>query len=108
MIEPTYRYRATLKKVKDGDTYDMVIDLGFKAAIRVPVRIRNFDTPELRTPDGIRATAAAANILEAPGASIVVETYKDQRSFERWIADVYVNGENIGDLLVNQGFARRV
>lgn len=108
MVTPTYRYACSKARVKDGDTYEMTLDLGFHASIRVPVRIRGFDTPELPTPEGIRATGAAANILETPNAVIVVETYKDQRSFERWIADVYVNGENIGELLVNQGFARRV
>lgn len=108
MIDPVYRYRASVYRVKDGDTYEMTIDLGFKASIRVPVRIRDFDAPELPTPEGLSATDAANKILSTPGAVIIVETYKDHRSFERWIADVYVNGQNIGELLLAQGLARRV
>ena len=45
-----YNFRVTkIKKVLDGDTIDVVIDLGFDLAKTARVRIAGVDTPEKRT-----------------------------------------------------------
>ena len=45
-----YNFRVTkIKKVLDGDTIDVVIDLGFDLARTERVRIAGVDTPEKRT-----------------------------------------------------------
>ena len=45
-----YNFRVTkIKKVLDGDTIDVVIDLGFDLAKTERVRIAGVDTPEKRT-----------------------------------------------------------
>ena len=45
-----YNFRVTkIKKVVDGDTIDVVIDLGFDLAKTERVRIAGVDTPEKRT-----------------------------------------------------------
>ena len=54
MIPPSrkscYNFRVTkIKKVLDGDTIDVVIDLGFDLAKTERVRIAGVDTPEKRT-----------------------------------------------------------
>ena len=47
-----YNFRVTkIKKVLDGDTIDVVIDLGFDLAKTERVRIAGVDTPEKRTRD---------------------------------------------------------
>ena len=47
-----YNFRVTkIKKVVDGDTIDVVIDLGFDLAKTERVRIAGIDTPEKRTRD---------------------------------------------------------
>ena len=58
-----YNFRVTeIKKVVDGDTIDVVIDLGFDIYKHERVRIAGIDTPEKRTRDleekelGIHAT----------------------------------------------------
>tara|TARA_B100001250_G_scaffold209556_1_gene179869 strand:- start:205 stop:669 length:465 start_codon:yes stop_codon:yes gene_type:complete len=56
MIPPSrkscYNFRVTkIKKVVDGDTIDVVIDLGFDLAKTERVRIAGIDTPEKRTRD---------------------------------------------------------
>ena len=67
MIPPSrkscYNFRVTkVTKVLDGDTIDVVIDLGFDLAKKERVRIAGVDTPEKRTRDleekalGIEAT----------------------------------------------------
>jgi micrococcal nuclease len=45
-------YKVTaIEKVVDGDTVDVVIDLGFDVATRQRVRLLGIDTPESRTRD---------------------------------------------------------
>ncbi len=47
-----YNFRVTkIKKVVDGDTIDVVIDLGFDLTKTERVRIAGVDTPEKRTRD---------------------------------------------------------
>lgn len=102
MIKPAYQYRALLERVIDADTLKLRIDLGFGAWIVVTVRVRGVDAAEMNTPLGQKAAAAVGALLES--ADVVVVTYKDQMSFARWVADVYVNGILLADWLQNQGF----
>lgn len=54
-VEPcNYKYRVSaLEKVVDGDTIDVVIDLGFDVCTKQRVRLLGIDTPESRTSDKI-------------------------------------------------------
>lgn len=97
-MEPTYRYRAACERVIDGDTFLMDVDLGMRVHHVVPVRVRGFSAPELNTTAGIVARAHATIVLP-PGASVILETYKDRQSFARWIADMWVDGVPIVTLL---------
>lgn len=107
MIEPAYRYRAKVRRVIDGDTYILDIDLGFRIYAAINIRVHNYDAPEMVGPDrarGLAAKAAAEALLLA--RDIMIESYKDARSFERWVADVYVGGELIADVLTKEGHAK--
>jgi micrococcal nuclease len=46
-MEPCYRYRARLGRVVDGDTIDVLIELGFYVTLRERVRLEGIDTPEI-------------------------------------------------------------
>ena len=46
-----YTYKATIRRVVDGDTIDILIDLGFSTLIKERVRLHGIDTPESRTRD---------------------------------------------------------
>jgi len=41
---------------------------------------------------------------------LILESHKDERSFERWVADIWLldTGESVGDLMVSAGQAARV
>ena len=67
-----YNFRVTeIKKVLDGDTIDVIIDLGFDLAKTERVRIAGVDTPEKRTRNleekalGIDATEWLKDKLES-------------------------------------------
>lgn len=103
MIEPAYIYRAKALRVVDGDTYEMQIDLGFKVHVVVSVRLHGWSCPELSQPGGIEARHAARELLAQ--SPILVQTYKDQQTFARWVADVFVGGRHVGELLAALGHA---
>jgi hypothetical protein len=105
MIAPTYIYRvAEVLAVHDGDTYRLRLDLGFGAQMVVTVRLHRWNAPELATPDGPKARDAALGFLKTAQA-IVVQSYKDDRSFERWVCDVYCDGDLLGARLEAAGLA---
>ena len=46
-----YEYACTVDRVVDGDTVDVVLDLGFDVRFFSRVRLYGIDTPESRTRD---------------------------------------------------------
>ena len=108
---PAYVYRATLARVIDADTYDLAIDLGFRVSARLPVRLRGVNAAERSTVDGAAAIVAVSAFLAHPRA-LLIQSVKDRRSFERWVADIWADdaGEwvSLGGWLVQHGWAVRV
>ena len=44
-----YEYNCTVTRVVDGDTIDVILDLGFSILHKCRVRLYGIDTPESRT-----------------------------------------------------------
>ncbi len=44
-----YEYGCTVTRVVDGDTIDVILDLGFSVLHKCRVRLYGIDTPESRT-----------------------------------------------------------
>lgn len=107
ITEPAYRYRASLIRIVDGDTYVLDVDLGFSVHHFATIRLRGYSCPERHTVDGKAAAAHAAFVLQ--GRPLIVETYKDAQTFARWLADVYVGGSylgvHLGLILQHAGYA---
>ena len=65
-----YEYKAVVDRVVDGDTIDVIIDLGFSVWKKMRVRMEGINTPESRTRDleekkrGLAAKDRLKNILE--------------------------------------------
>ena len=79
-----HEYRCTIKRVVDGDTVDIDIDLGFGIWIHNErVRLYGIDTPESRTRDleekkcGIYAKQCVETFLPVD-SSQTLKTYKDK------------------------------
>ena len=69
-----YEYNCTVERVVDGDTIDVVLDLGFSILYKSRVRLYAIDTPESRTrdkdekvPSGRHQWSAAVERHEADG-----------------------------------------
>jgi len=103
-----YEYSCTVERVVDGDTVDVVLDLGFNILHKCRVRLFGIDTPESRTRNldekarGKMAGAFLKNKIDA-GEKIVIQTkLKDSRGkFGRVLGNIIVDGININQLMID-------
>nr|WP_299241344.1 thermonuclease family protein [uncultured Halomonas sp.] len=117
VIQPVIAYdygSASVERVTsiyDGDTFRADIK-GWPAIIgeRVPIRILGIDTPELRgSNDCEKAMARAAKqftVAKLRGADKIRLEHIDRGKYFRLLADVIVDGENLGQALIESGHAR--
>lgn len=86
--------RGVCLYVVDGDTADVLLDLGWYQYAYVSLRLRSIDAPELlggTTAERSRATKARrrlASLLERK--AVLVASRKETSTFGRFVADVYV------------------
>ena len=86
-----YIYRATVLKVVDGDTFDVLIDLGFKARIEERVRLAAVDAPPINEDGGKEAFEYVRSQM-AKAKTVVVRTGKaDQHG--RYVMHVFYSLE---------------
>tara|TARA_R100001443_G_scaffold52564_1_gene64326 strand:+ start:33 stop:455 length:423 start_codon:yes stop_codon:yes gene_type:complete len=107
-----YEYSCKVERVVDGDTVDVVLDLGFDILHKCRVRLYGIDTPESRTRDldeKARGKMSSAFLSEAidTGKQVVIQTkLKDSKGkYGRVLGDVVVDGENINQLMVDANLA---
>ena len=109
-----YHYRAKVDRVIDGDTIDVVFDLGFDIQYKSRVRFVGINTPESRTRDlEEKALGLAAKdfvgrwLVEHAGNSPIIETSLDKKGKFGRVLGRILNEEGIclNDLLVQEGHA---
>jgi micrococcal nuclease len=93
MYGPSYQYAAVMERVIDGDTYEMTVDLGFNIFHRIHVRLKDFDTAEIRSSSAeekLHAQAASAFVkqLIPVGTKVTLATVKSA-VYNRWEATVW-------------------
>jgi micrococcal nuclease len=107
-------YVKKVENVVDGDTIDVVIDLGFDIMFASRVRLAGIDTPESRTKDlkektlGLESKEYLKKHLK-DAKSVVIKTEKMDSSekYGRILGWLYVNGEteSVNDKMINDGYA---
>ena len=110
-----YEYKCKIRKVVDGDTVDVDIDLGFGVWLRDErVRLMGIDTPESRTSDKVEKVfgfAAKERLSSLLGADAILETqvHKGENmkgKFGRILGNfTTINGEHCADVLLREGHA---
>lgn len=104
VVRPAYRYAATVIRVIDGDTYVLDVDAGFNQHAWLTIRLLGWSCPEMRESNGPAARNEAELLLRS-ARQIIVETEKDDQTFARWLARIYVDGVELGESLAEQGLA---
>jgi micrococcal nuclease len=107
-------YVRKVENVVDGDTIDVLIDLGFDILFQSRVRLAGIDTPESRTSDkaekvlGLESKEYLKKYLK-DAKSVVIKTEKMDSSekYGRILGWVYINGdtESLNDKMINDGYA---
>lgn len=105
-------YEYQLDNVVDGDTFKVMMHEIPEGYERVGIRLAGVDTPELfkakcdKERDMARVAKRELESILRGGKTIRYQvTAKD--SFGRYVSKVYVDGRDVGDLLVNRGLAVR-
>ena len=107
-------YVRKVENVVDGDTIDVLIDLGFDILFQSRVRLAGIDTPESRTKDlkekalGLESKEYLKKALK-DAQSVVIKTEKMDSSekYGRILGWVYINGDTVSlnDMMINDGYA---
>jgi micrococcal nuclease len=101
-------------KIVDGDTIDVVIDLGFDIMFSSRVRLAGIDTPESRTTDKIEKALGLESkeylkkyLKDAKPIIIKTEKMNSSEKYGRILGWIYVNGdtESLNDKMINDGHA---
>ena len=103
-----------VKNVVDGDTIDVVIDLGFDILFASRVRLAGIDTPESRTTDKAEKVLGLESkdylkkhLKDAKSVIIKTEKMDSSEKYGRILGWVYINGDtvSINDKMINDGYA---
>ena len=105
-----YEYNCEVKRVVDGDTVDVVIDLGFDIHYSSRVRLYGIDTPESRTrnkDEKVRGIMSKEYLIDALSkGQVVIKTYRDKKGkFGRVLGEMYVEDTNINLRMVDEYLA---
>ena len=103
-----FRYKARVVKVVDGDTIDVDIDLGFYTVLHNQrIRLKGIDAPEPRGEERIAGLESKAWLKEEiEGNDIELVTFKNAKGkYGRWLGVVYMNQQNINQLMVEKELA---
>ena len=101
-------------KVVDGDTIDVIIDLGFDIMFSSRVRLAGIDTPESRTTDKVEKSLGLESkeylkkyLKDAKSVVIKTEKMNSSEKYGRILGWIYVNGdtESLNDKMINDGYA---
>lgn len=100
-------------RIVDGDTIDILIDLGFNMFTAQRLRLAGIDTPEIHTRNpaekehAIRAKGFVIDFFEEAklnGYQIYVKTTLDDK-YGRMLGRVVANNQCLNDLLLTNGLA---
>lgn len=100
-----YTYEATLQRIVDADTVDLIIDLGCSVTIKERCRLYGINAPEMRTPEGKAAKKYVEGLLD-PQAKVLIKTHKDKRGkYGRYLVTICYGSTTVNDMLVRDGHA---
>ena len=107
-----YEYRCKVRRVVDGDTVDMDIDLGFGVWLhKERVRIYGIDTPESRTRDkeekkyGLMAKEFVKQFVKGDSIKLTTQKYDAKGKFGRILGDIIVDNKSLSDTMIQEHHA---
>ena len=110
-----YEYKIKeIVKIVDGDTIDVVVDLGFHTSVKKRIRLYGINTPETRTRDkaekakGLEAKRKLCELCEASvkntDTPLILRSYGIGK-YGRVLGELISDQVNFNKLLVAEGYA---
>ena len=112
-----YTYDVEVKRVVDGDTVDVIIDLGFNTYIKRRIRMYGINAPESRTRDleeKAKGLAAKKRLKEYVEENKIVMKSWGKGKYGRILGQLFTEKDselglihtNINEALVSEGHAK--
>jgi len=95
------RYKGIVKGIRNINTFDAEIDLGFKVRVNVTLRLLNISSLKQNNDETNEAIKYLQNKLINQKVEIDIKLAK-----EHSLAIIYLNGKNINQELINKGLAK--
>lgn len=113
MINNLYTYKATVNRVVDGDTAELIIDLGFTVQWKSTCRFYGINTLELKSKDAaereMAKEAKTQTSFHLPVGSKVIIVSRDLDKYGRPLVDVYCGVDyklHLNEWLVQNKYAK--
>ncbi len=112
--DPTdFSYRINkITKIVDGDTIDVLLDMGFDIKYKSRVRLFGIDTPESRTrnkEEKVRGLLSKVYLKEAlkKAKKLTIKTHKGSETgkFGRILGEIFADGVNLNLKMCTEGYA---
>jgi micrococcal nuclease len=107
-----YTYEITkVRRVIDGDTIEVTVDLGFSIFHNITVRLLGINAPETRTKDldekarGLEAKDFLRIYMDDNKDAFMTIESAALDGFGRSLGNVFVDGENLSELMLREGYA---
>lgn len=104
-----YQYKAQLRRAVDGDTVDLMVDLGFYMYANIRVRVKGVDTPERGEEGFHEATDFVVGWFALHDNECLISTEKTGK-YGRWIADITPigirSGPSLTECLIDEGLGK--
>lgn len=119
-----YEYKARFAtevgcKVVDGDTVDLLVDLGFRIWVKKRLRLKGVDTPELfgENKEEGKTAKRFVDAIMASASRIIVKTDKPYSTdkYGRWLGTIHywtqanvfsADGTNLNQELIDKGLGK--
>ena len=103
-----YEYKAFVRKVYDGDTITVDIDLGFDVVLKdQKIRLVRINAPEVRgkeRPEGLKSRDALRSKIG--NKWVKIKTQKDKKGkYGRWLGEIWLEDLCVNDWLLKEGHA---
>jgi micrococcal nuclease len=100
-----FTYFGTLNRVIDGDTIDVLLDLGLKVYKGERLRLARINAPDAPVADKDKASAFLQHLLDNAPHELKIETLRLD-PYGRWVSEIWLaGGLNLSDAMLAAGMA---
>ncbi len=111
--KPYKEYKATVTKIVDGDTVEVLIDMGFGVFYKDKLRFLDFDAPETFRPSCEEEEITGMTCKQFLKSyildkKVILRTFKQEtEKYGRILAQIFIDGKDIIQEMKNKGFEKK-